>query len=68
MSLLLAALLAFAGVNAGILAELQCKDSTTNWGQLCFRNGTIVRWFSSIALFIIVAVGAYRYVTGQLVA
>lgn len=73
MSLWQGALLAFVCMNVGLLMELYCPQppqseswrdtgKESNVGKLCRQNGSALKWFAGIALCVLVAYGAYRYV------
>ena len=61
-AIFLYALLAFLGINLGLLMEEACKNTKGTLGSLCRKNAPIIKWFSGVALFILVAFGVYGYI------
>lgn len=65
LALVGAAILAFLGIQLGLFLEIACEEPDTPAEEMCNRNATIIKWFSSVALFVITVVGAYRFVTNR---
>lgn len=63
MSIPLYALAAFLGINLGFYMEIQCKRTEGTLGELCRKNAPYIKWFSGVALFILVVLGLYGYLT-----
>lgn len=63
MNTMMYALLAFLGINLGYLMDIACKGRKDTLGDLCRKNAWVFMWFSGVALFILVVLGLYGYLT-----